>query len=195
MNYTYIFGNIISKNKLLKNSECFTQLENEKNQIYSLKCKNNINNLIKGKNKDYKKIYNDEKFIIFDLSKDKLIYLKLYDLFNKDENCFKIYFTNTPNNAIILGIPFFEKYSILFDKDNNEVVIYDVIKNEKDNINKFFKICSYIFVPIILILLFFLIYKIIRKRGNQINSETIEKNIHSSGLLEPQINKIMSKNN
>ena len=89
-----------------------------------------------------------------------------------------------------MGVPFFEKYSILFDKDNNEVVIYDVIKKEKDNRNKFLIFCTYIFSPIILILLFFLVYKIIRKRGNKINSETIEKNIHRFGLLEPKINTI-----
>ena len=190
LNYTYIFEIIISNNKLLKNSECFIQLENEKNKIYSLNCKNNINNLVNGKNKKYKKIFNDEEFITFYLSKDKLIYLKLFDLYNKEENCFKIYFTNTPNNAIFLGIPFFEKYIILFDKDNNEIVIYDAIKKEKDNKNKFFIICSSIFIPMISILFFFLIYKIIRKKGNQINSETIEKNIPRLGLLEPQINKI-----
>ena len=46
LNYTYTFENIISNNKLLKNSECF--IENEKNKIYSLNCKNNINNLVNG---------------------------------------------------------------------------------------------------------------------------------------------------
>ena len=190
MNYTYIFENIISNNKLLKNSECFIELENEKYKVYSLYCKNNINNLINGKNKEYKKIFNDEEFLTFYLSKDKFIYLKLNEIFNKEENCFKIYFTNTPDNAIILGIPLFEKYSILFDKDNNEVIIYDAIKKEKDEKNKFFIICLFIFIPIILILLFFLIYKIIRKRGNQITNESIEKNIPRFELFGNEINKM-----
>ena len=190
LNYTYIFENVISNNKLLKNSECYIQAENEKKKIYSLNCKNNINNLINGENKEYKKIYNDEEFITFDLSKDKFIILKLNDIFNKEDNSFKIYFTNTPNNAIFLGIPFFEKYTILFDKDNNEVTIYDVNKKEKDNKNKYIIICSVIFSIIILILIAFLIYKIIVKRRDQVNNENIEKNIPNSDIIESETNKM-----
>ena len=190
LNYTYIFENIISNNNLLKNSECFIKSENEKKKIYSLNCKNNINDLINGENKEYKKINNDEKFINFYLGKDKYISLKLNEIFNKDENCFKIYFTKTPNNAIILGIPFFEKYTILFDKDNNEIVIYDVIKKEKDKKNNYIIIISAIFGLIILILIIFLICKIIVKRKDQINNEKVEKNIPNFEILESETNKM-----
>lgn len=183
-NYISSFTNIISNNKLLSNCSCLIKLEDEENNIYSLICNNNISSIINGTNKDYKNIFYNKEFISFYLEKNNKIAFMLSDLYNKDEECFKIYFTNTPNNAIILGIPFFEKYPILFDKDNNKIIIYDGIKKKKAQANKtnlYIKIAIIILISLAAIIIIILIYRIIRNKNNNKNvSSQIEQSFSNS---------------
>ena len=189
LNYLIIFEDIISENKLLNKSMCYIKSNNINNNIYSLIC-NDINSLIDGKNKEYQNIYNNEEFITFYLNNDNnenKIYLKLNDLYNKNESNFNIYFAPTPNNAIILGIPFFEKYTILLNKDNNEVIIYEENNNIiKDN-SIFLKIFIGIFIAIIIILILLIIYRIIRKTQKSVSSSQIEKQFSDFGFFQPEI--------
>lgn len=187
--YMALFNDIISNNKLLKDSKCSIKMDNDNNNIYELICDNNINDAINGKNKEYKNIYNNKEFVSLYLNKDNKIFFKLSELYDKDNMNFKIYFTETHNDAIVLGIPFFEKYTILLDKDNNEIFIYDGIKNKgKKNIYK--TIFSAVFIGVIVLLLILLIYIIIRKK-RQLSSNQLEKSFSSdSGIMSPEMRAI-----
>ena len=187
--YIALFNGIISNNILLKDSKCSIKMDNDNNNIYELICDNNINDAINGKNKEYKNIYNNKEFVSLYLNKDNKIFFKLSELYDKDNMNFKIYFTETHNDAIVLGIPFFEKYTILLDKDNNEIFIYDGIKNNgKKNIYK--TIFSAVFIGVIVLLLILLIYIIIRKK-RQLSSNQLEKSFSSdSGIMSPEVRAI-----
>ena len=181
-NYISKFKDIILSNKLLENNNCSIKINQDRNNLYELICNNNIDD---ENNEEYQNIYNNEEFISIYLNKEKKIFFKLNELYNKEDKNFKIYFMDTPNNAIILGTPFFEKYTILLDKDNNNIIIYDGIKKE-DKKKILPIVISIIFIIIIVIFIILLIYKII-KRKRQISSNQIEKHFSSySGVFVPE---------
>ena len=88
---------------------------------------------------------------------------------------FKLYFIDDiPNDTIILGIPFFERYIISLNKDTDEIIIYNT--KEKNlyiktfNTNRILIICVGI---IILIIALLILYN--KKRKNNYNSIKLEK--------------------
>ena len=177
------FEKIISDNKLLNN--CSITSVDLNNNISSLICNNNISNLVNEKSKEYKKIFSKDEFMTLYFNNNKKIFLKLNDLYNQNEDSFKIYFTSTPNNAIILGVPFFEKYTILFNKDNNQITFYEENNNNIEKNNLFLKILTGIFIAIIVIFIFLLICFIIKRKMNA-NSKEIEKKFSKYGMLEQE---------
>lgn len=185
INYISSFEKIILDNKLLNNFKCSIQIIDE-NNIYSFVCNKNISNLINEEKEEYQNIYYNNEFITIYLNNDKKIIFKLSDLYNKDDANFRLFFTITPNNAIILGVPFFEKYIILFNKDNGEVIIYNEIIENK-NPNLLLKILIGILIGIIIIIILLLIYHLIIRKKNKITSNQIEKQFSNFGIFTPEI--------
>lgn len=183
--YISLFYKIISENRLLSKSKCLVKINDTDNNLYTLICED-FNNLINQKNDEYKNFYLKEEFITFYLHFERKIYLTLNDIYDKEHSYFKIYFTVTPNNAIILGVPFFEKYPILFNKDNGNIVIYDEIKR-KENSSILMTLFATIFILIIIILVFLLIYNIIMRKKKKITSTQIEKQFSNYGLFDQEV--------
>ena len=175
LNYILAFENLIYKSKLLKSGDCSIKNEDKEKNIYTIICVNSIHNLINEEDNS------NEEFISIYISNDKNISFKLSDLYNENDKSFKIYFTLTPNNAIFLGIPFFEKYIILLDKDNDKIIIYDEVKgkNNKNFLKGIFKAIILIILLAIIILICFII---IRKR-RKFDSSQIEKKFSNFGEL------------
>ena len=143
-----------------------------------------------GENKET--TYNNEEFISIYISNDKKLSFKLSDLYHENDKSFKIYFTLTPNNAIFLGIPFFEKYIILLDKDNDKIIIYDEV--EENNNNSLIKgILKLIIIIILLAIIILICFIIIRKR-RKFDSSQIEKKFSNFGELYPENSAINNVN-
>ena len=85
-----------------------------------------------------------------------------------------------------MGVPFFEKYPILFNKDNGNIVIYDEIKR-KENSSILMTLFATIFILIIIILVFLLIYNIIMRKKKKITSTQIEKQFSNYGLFDQEV--------
>ena len=190
LNYILAFENLIYKNKLLKSCDCSIKNEDKEKNIYTIICVNSINNLLNGENKET--TYNNEEFISIYISNDKKLSFKLSDLYHENDKSFKIYFTLTPNNAIFLGIPFFEKYIILLDKDNDKIIIYDEV--EENNNNSLIKgILKLIIIIILLATIILICFIIIRKR-RKFDSSQIEKKFSNFGELYPENSAINNVN-
>ena len=128
-NYIPLFNNIISNNKPFTNAKCQIKSSEEKANIFYIFCED-INNLIGKENAIYIKLFKED-FISISLDNIKdSISLNFENLFDKDMKSFKLYFIDIPDNSIILGIPFFERYIISLNKDTDEIIIYNT--NEKN---------------------------------------------------------------
>ena len=112
---------------------------------------------------------------------------KIKDLYDKEKASFKLYFTVTPNDAIILGVPFFEKYPILFDKDDGNIIIYDGIM-PKEETTASSKILVFLFVILIILLVGLLVYIILRNK-RKVTSGQIEKQFSNYGLFSQEEKK------
>ena len=135
----------------------------ENDLIYTLFCEN-FDNLINKENNEFAKLYKEEFISIYLDDNKNSISFKLEDLYDKMNKNFKLYFIEIPDNTIILGIPLFEKYSIMFNKDKEEIILFDNKKeisyNESDNINVYSKIAIIIVVvSIILIIIYYIYYR------------------------------------
>mgnify|MGYP002625625333 CR=1 FL=1 len=180
------FNQIILNNKLLTDGKCSIKSQDNTNNLYVLICEN-FANLIEQNNKEYENIFNNEEFIVIYLFYERKVNFKIKDLYDKEKSSFKLYFTVTPSDAIILGVPFFEKYPILFDKDEGSVVIYDGI-NPRDKSSTSFKIFVVLFVILILLLVALLVYIILRNK-RKVTSSQIEKQFSNYGLFSQEETK------
>ena len=163
LNYIEFFKNIISYSKLLTNAKCQISKTQESDLIYTLFCEN-FENLINKENNEFAKLYKEEFISIYLDDNKNSISFKLEDLYDKMNKNFKLYFIEIPDNTITLGIPLFEKYSIMFNKDKEEIILFDNKKeisyNESDNINVYSKIAIIIVVvSIILIIIYYIYYR------------------------------------
>ena len=163
LNYIDFFKNIISYNKLLSKAKCQISKTQENNLIYTLFCEN-FDNLINNENNEFSKLYEEEFISIYLDDNKNSISFQLEDLYDKVNKNFKLYFIDILDNTIIAGIPLFEKYSIMFNKDKEEIILFDNKKeisyNESDNINIYSKIAIIIIVvSIILIIIYYIYYR------------------------------------
>ena len=158
------FYQVISHNKLLTDGKCTIKSQDNANNLYALICEN-FASLIEQNNKEYKNIFSNEEFIEIYLFYERKLNFKIKDLYDKEKASFKFYFTGTPNDAVILGVPFFEKYPILLNKDEGSIIIYDGIK-PKEKSSTVFKILVVLFVLLIILLVMLLVYIILRNKRN-----------------------------
>jgi hypothetical protein len=177
------FYQIISNNKLLTDGKCTIKSQNSTNNLYTLICEN-FANLIEQNNKEYENIFNNDEFIVIYLFYERKVNFKIKDLYDKEKASFKLYFTVTPNDAIILGVPFFEKYPILFDKDDGSIIIYDGIRPKEES-SASSKILVFLFVILILLLVILLVYIILRNK-RKVTSSQIEKQFSNYGLFSQE---------
>ena len=162
-NYIPLFKNIISNNELLTNSKCQIKSSEENSNIFFIFCED-INNLMNKENKLYKKLFKDDFISIsLDNIKEK-ISLNFENLFDKNFKSFKLYFIDhIPDDTIILGIPFFERYIISFNKDTDEIIIYNTKEEnlyiESFNIKWILIICIGIIIILIALIIYYIYYQ------------------------------------
>ena len=162
LNYKDFFKNIISNNKLLSDAKCEIKLSQENEYIYIIICYN-FDNLINKESDTYINFYKEDFMLIYLDDRKNRISFKLEDFYDKDLKSFKLYFTDLPDNTIITGIPLFEKYIIMLDNDNKEVVIYNPKKEiqcrEGFNINILKLSIIIVIVSITLIIIYYVYNK------------------------------------
>ena len=151
MKYKEFFENIIKNNPLFQKNKCeFQYFKND--QVYELVCINEIK---------YSQINTSEYFLEFYLDKGKNNFfgIKLTDLFGEDNKTFYLFILERKKKEIVLGAPFFEKYPILFNLEENLINIFGVGSNlYKYNRNSNYKIETiHIIIIIIIIFIIFLI--------------------------------------
>ena len=161
--YKEYFQNIINNNKIMEDNKCeFKYFEDE--QLYELICNETLK---------YNDINKDENFIEFYLDKNikNSFGIKLNDLLCEDGKSFYLFILDR-KKEIILGSPFFEKYSILFNLEDNTINIfgagnniYDYNKTSNYEFGKL-KIIIIIIVCILLIFILARIQCIYRRRQN-----------------------------
>ena len=118
---------------LLNDAKCDIKKLEENNQIYSIICENFINFI---NNNKYSKIYKEEFISIYLDQSQKSI-------------------------SIVLGIPLFQKYIIMLNKDDEEIVIFNQKKEMKcgeSNTIKVISIISMVIMMVLIILIIFYIY-------------------------------------
>ena len=162
LNYQKYFNNIISQNKLLKEAKCEIKKSEENEQICTIIC-NNFDNLINSENDVYTKLFKEDFLTVFFEDRHNCIFFKLEDFYDEINQNFNLYFVDIPDNTIMLGIPLFEKYIVMLDKDNDEIIIYDRKKGIKysEVYNSIWaKIAIFIMVTsIILIIIYYIYYR------------------------------------
>ena len=182
MKYLDIFKEIIQRNKVFVEKGCNFTEEEYDNSIYKFVCKKK---LIDTNDDD---TYKSKNIIEFTLEKsiegnsnDNSFGLTLEDLMDEDGSMFSLYVFNQKAD-IMLGTPFFEKYPVMFNKDNYEITIfgkrYKVNKsgdndNNGTNVLLIVIICIVVLLIIVVVLLILRAYFFGRKR---IKSEEIDVN-------------------
>lgn len=151
--YKEYFQNIINNNKIMEENKCeFKYFEDE--QLYELICNETLK---------YNDINKDENFIEFYLDKNikNSFGIKLNDLLCEDGKSFYLFILDR-KKEIILGSPFFEKYSILFNLEDNTINIFGA----GNNIYDYNKTSNYEFgkLKIILIIIVCILLKFILAR-------------------------------
>lgn len=158
--YKEYLKNVVKNNKILENKKCeFQFFDNE--QVYELICNETLK---------YNDINKSEYFFefYFDKGKKNSFSIKLTDLLFNDEKSFYLFILDR-KKEIILGSPFFEKYPVLFNLDENLVNIFgvgdDSYKYNKKSNNKYgtLKIAIIIIICILLILIIARIHCIYRR--------------------------------
>ena len=170
--YLEIFKNIIKNNKILSMNKCsFQQIDND--NIFKFGCEHKVNS---------KKLNTTSNFIEFFLDKsvtnntnNNTFGFKLIDLM-ENEQVFSLYIFDR-KDEILLGAPFFEKYPIMFNKDNKIITIFgngnNLYRSNNNILNniKIFIIIS-IFVVLVLLLIIVIREKVFSK--SRIKNSTIE---------------------
>ena len=115
MKYKEYLKNIIKNNKNLEENKCeFKYFEDE--QLYELICNESIKYYDINKRENFFEFYFDKK------SKNSFG-IKLNNLLCEDDKSFYLFILDR-KKEIILGSPFFEKYSVLFNLDDNLINIF-----------------------------------------------------------------------
>ena len=170
--YLEIFKNIIKNNTILSMNKCsFQQIDND--NIFKFGCENKLNT---------KKLNNTANLIEFFLDKsvtnntnNNTFGFKLIDLM-EIEQVFSLYIFDR-KDEILLGAPFFEKYPIMFNKDNKIITIFGNGNNLYRSSNYILKnikifIIITIFVVLVLLLIIVIREKVFSK--SRIKNSTIE---------------------
>ena len=102
------------------------------------------------------------------------------DLFYKFENkyYFLIYYGNDSNNCVI-GKPFFNKYTLIFEHDKKTIGFYNSKNNKKVNVFGIF-IVIFLFIVVLVLIVFIFIYinkrKTLKQKALEMNEEDFEYN-------------------
>ena len=104
------------------------------------------------------------------------------DLFYKFENkyYFLIYYGNDSNNCVI-GKPFFNKYTLIFEHDKKTIGFYNSKNNKKVNVFGIF-IVIFLFIVVLVLIVFIFIYinkrKTLKQKALEMNEEDFEYSKH-----------------
>ena len=149
----------------------FQQIDND--NIFKFGCENKLNT---------KKLNNTTNFIEFFLDKsvtnntnNNTFGFKLIDLM-ETEQVFSLYIFDR-KDEILLGAPFFEKYPIMFNKDNKIITIFGNGNNlyrSSNNILKNIKIFIIITIFVVLVLLLIIVIREKVFSKSRIKNSTIE---------------------
>ena len=174
--YLNIFKNIIENNFFLTKNKCY--FENDDDDIYYLYCNETIDFENNNITDIFIEFYLESKLNNKNNSNNDSFGINLSDLLNEDEKSFSLYVFDR-KDEILLGAPFFEKYPIMFNKDNNIVTIFgkgnNLYKYHKSKNNKN-KIIKFLIITIIIIS-FILIIMILRQlyfSKRRINNKQID---------------------
>ena len=185
MKYLDIFKEIIKQNDVFANNGCDFVKEDYDNSIYKFICKKqildpNVNDMNNTSNNIID--FSLEKNIGDDSDK-KSFGFKLEDLLEEDEGyaySYSLYVFNR-KEEILMGAPFFEKYPVMFNKDNSTITIFGkgnkLIKSKK-NKNRIKSIILLVLTIIIVILLIIIILVILRNylfSSKRVKNDEIEK--------------------
>ena len=182
VSYMTSFISLVKNSTAVKNSNCSLSSSNYNNKkIYTLSCDQNINfaNDDDIKNNNITIYFSEKKFITF--------YLK--ELLDENQNGIKIYFARRPNNDIIVGTPFFEKFTIMFNKDKNRITVFDpsqeitdFAEDDSEKTSVFVKILIGVLIVVILLFSILLIHNMLIRRKNKLNSTQLEANFTVDAL-------------
>ena len=158
--YKEYLKNIIKNNKILENSKCEFQFFDDE-QVYELICNETLN---------YNNINKSDYFLefYFDKGNKNSFSIQLNDLLCEDNKSFYLFILDR-KKEIILGSPFFEKYPVLFNLDENIINIFgtgnDFYKYNKKSNNNYgtLKIAIIIIICTLLILILARIHCLYRK--------------------------------
>ena len=160
--YLDIFKNIISNNAFLSKNKCkLVNVDND--NIYKLECDQIINTKNINSTYNFIQFYFDKNNLNDNNNYNNTVGFKLIDLLEEGEQAFSLYIFDR-KDEILLGAPFFEKYPIMFNKDENLVTIFgegnNIYRNNSSYINKI----NIFFMIIVICLIIFVILLIIRER-------------------------------
>ena len=166
LKYKNILENIIKNNKILKENKCELQ-GYENDNIYELICNQTLK---------YDDVNITDNFleIYLDKGQNNSIEIKLTDLLGEDNKAFYLFIIKR-KSEILLGSPFFEKYPVLFDLDENIVNIFGTgnnlykYRNYKEEKVKKIKIIIIIVISVLIILILVRIRCIYRRRNSNYN--------------------------
>ena len=166
LKYKNILENIIKNNKILKENKCELQ-GYENDNIYEIICNQTLK---------YDDVNTTNNFleIYLDKGQNNSIEIKLTDLLGEDNKAFYLFIIKR-KSEILLGSPFFEKYPVLFDLDENIVNIFGTgnnlykYRNYKEEKVKKIKIIIIIVISVLIILILVRIRCIYRRRNSNYN--------------------------
>ena len=166
LKYKNILENIIKNNKILKENKCELQ-GYENDNIYELICNQTLK---------YDDVNSTDNFleIYLDKGQNNSIEIKLTDLLGEDNKAFYLFIIKR-KSEILLGSPFFEKYPVLFDLDENIVNIFGTgnnlykYRNYKEEKVKKIKIIIIIVISVLIILILVRIRCIYRTKNSNYN--------------------------
>ena len=171
--YLKYFNEIISNNDILTKKKCsFVLIE----EVYKFFCKKRVDTKDLDSMNNFIEFFIDKNFI----SKNNSFGFKLSDLLENDYQEFSLYVFDV-KEEILLGNPIFEKYPIMFNKDNESITIFGEgnILNKYAEYDKFDndnKIITILIIISLIIILILILLMIIRKffSKSRISKEQIE---------------------
>ena len=152
--YKDYFENVIKNNQILQKGGCeLKYFDNER--IYQIICEQSLENIDLNGTENFLEFY-------FDKGQKNFFSIKLSDLFNENDKSFYLYIFER-KSEILLGSPFFEKYPVLFNMDDNIINIFGVGNDlYKYKINYEYKIGN---IQIVIIIVIFILIILILVRA------------------------------
>ena len=179
-NYLEIFNNIIKNNKFLIKNKCsFKDVNND--DIYKFVCDKKLNVKNMNNTEYFFELFLDKSASNQNNNNSNSFGFKLIDLMDIEQD-FSLYIFNR-KEEILLGAPFFEKFPIMFNKDNNVITIFGVGNNlyqgNKPYKNKIKTLIIITIVIIVVLILFIVIREKIfsKNRINNSQIDTLEEDI------------------